>query len=785
MVTKGSQSDETTLLRAFRFTDLSNSGYITPDGFLRALTKLGVNLVNSDNVLEYFNLYDKAHNGKINYKELITEIYSPLEIKRRNIMKEEKELQGSGKKSGKEKFNLISTKFKQKIEQNLEKNTNFIKKLKNEILSQGINTIFDLEKSLKKIDVDNSGKVDLDEFNRVISENGINLTPDDIKLVFSCFDPSRNGKIYYEDFINIIIDDMNEKRRNLINEIFYKNNRNEKGNLDMKTFFNLINATKLGEDRTDEFKDNFTTHHDYMGKDNGGDISYGEFLNFFKIISMYHKEDFEFENFIKNIFNLKSDDKGQSRDFLESFEKLKKLIIELGSNGIIELLRNYKAVDPSNTAKLDYEEFNEVIKNTLKGKIKLITKEELQLIFSIYDTNNENVIEFPKFISEILDMKSMSQSRKEHLKKIFEHIDYEGKQSLDINELITLYKTPSNSMNPIPDLIDSLITYHHIERGNRNPLISLDDFIKFYNYINILIPETKNDKLFIEYTSETWPLYDKTFEERKNMVKIDGEGLGKQKNRNALQKFQPEQKVPFGVIKDKINYNLNDNNAMIKYNVNKLDDIVSHLRDDLIHKGILGILSMRRNFILLDENSSKTIDFKEFKKYFKKFRYSLSDVEIQNLFNFFDKEHTGFIQYDEFIQHICGNLSKFRTNLLKQVFESIDKNEKGYITVGEMREGFTPSAHPLVRQGKRAEDEILGEFLDILEYHFNLLFEKNEDESDVNDIKVDFDEFCEFYKNISICIEDDKYFEVMLLSVWGIKKDGKTLYQRTWNKQDL
>ena len=31
---------------------------------------------------------------------------------------------------------------------------------------------------------------------------------------------------------------------------------------------------------------------------------------------------------------------------------------------------------------------------------------------------------------------------------------------------------------------------------------------------------------------------------------------------------------------------------------------------------------------------------------------------------------------------------------------------------------------------------------------------------------------------------DDKYFEVMVMSEWGIKKDGKSLYQRTWNKQD-
>ena len=111
-----------------------------------------------------------------------------------------------------------------------------------------------------------------------------------------------------------------------------------------------------------------------------------------------------------------------------------------------------------------------------------------------------------------------------------------------------------------------------------------------------------------------------------------------------------------------------------------------------------------------------------------------------------------------------------------------------------MRESYNPKEHPLVRQGKRSEDEILGDFIDVLEYHFNLLNEKNEDNVDinekneenaeVNDIKIDFEDFCDFYKTISICIEEDKYFEIMVMSVWGIKKDGRTLYQRTWNKQD-
>ena len=127
---------------------------------------------------------------------------------------------------------------------------------------------------------------------------------------------------------------------------------------------------------------------------------------------------------------------------------------------------------------------------------------------------------------------------------------------------------------------------------------------------------------------------------------------------------------------------------------------------------------------------------------------------------------------------------QFRMDILKLVFEKLDKEETGFITVGQLRESYNPREHPLVRQGKRSEDEILGDFIDILEYHFTLLNEKNDENVDVNEIKIDFDDFCDFYKTISVCIEEDKYFEVLVLSVWGIKKEGKSLYQRTWNKKE-
>ena len=803
-----------TLLKAFKFTDLNNSGYCNPENFLRAFARLGINIINRDNVLDYFNLYDNEHTGRINYKDFITEIFRPAELKRRKIIENEKKIISESEseenkvKKEKRKYNLTSSGFRQRIEQNLDDNQNLVKKFKEEIISQGINTIFDIQKLLSKIDVDNSGRIDNEEFTRICSENNINLIPDEIKTFFTCFDPSRTGKVFYQDILNIIYGELNQLRENMVSELFNSLPKNNLSNVDLKTVLRSFDKNKLNPEVIEDYKDNFISHHDFFGKGRT-DVTYDEFINFFEIMSLYYKEDSDFESFIKNSFNPQSEEsldileenKEEKKDesanikkepnVLESLDKLRNNIIKQGAKGVTNILKNFKNADLSGSNGVDLDEFITVIQNVQNKNTEdytnNLTVKEIHNLFNTYDIEEKGIMEYKKFLSDLFQLKSMPESRKEHLKNIYEHLDFEHKQALDINELISLYKKPeSTDQNPIPDLIETFDIFHNILRGSRNPLVTLDDFILYYNYMNILIPQTKNDKLFLDLTSEGWRLDDKSFDERKNLVinRTGGLGLGKQKNREAMNKIVGSNKAPFGTDKEKINYNLNEEEATIQYNENKIEDLIGHLKYILFQRGPRGIMSIKRTFMLIDENSDKRISFTEFEKMFKRYRFNLTQNGINNLFNYFDKDKSGFIDYSEFLNGIVGELSDFRKNVLKQVFQKLDKEEKGYITVKQLREAYDPRGNPLVRQGKRSAEEILGDFIDILEYHFSLLNEKNEENEEVNDIKIDFDEFCEFYKTISISVEEDKYFEIMVMSEWGIKKDGKSLYQKDWNQQD-
>ena len=71
--------------------------------------------------------------------------------------------------------------------------------------------------------------------------------------------------------------------------------------------------------------------------------------------------------------------------------------------------------------------------------------------------------------------------------------------------------------------------------------------------------------------------------------------------------------------------------------------------------------------------------------------------------------------------------------------------------------------HPDVRSGKRTEAQVLAEFMQTFEQHHSLASEGGN-----GDEKVTFEEFLEYYNNISCSIENDAYFDLMISNAWQL-----------------
>ena len=196
------------------------------------------------------------------------------------------------------------------------------------------------------------------------------------------------------------------------------------------------------------------------------------------------------------------------------------------------------------------------------------------------------------------------------------------------------------------------------------------------------------------------------------------------------------------------------------------------LREALSKRGVRGIFSMARSFRIMDDDRSFSLDWEEFNKGMNDFRVPLGPDQRMALFRAFDVNNNNTICYDEFLRGVVGEMSAFRVGLVKQAFRILDRDGSGVVNVDDLRGVYNGKFHPDVVAGKKSEDEVLQEWLDTFEDHYNIRHQSQSDGT------VTLDEFIEYYSWVSMSIYLDSYFELMMKSAWNL--DGTRVTQKGW-----
>ena len=105
----------------------------------------------------------------------------------------------------------------------------------------------------------------------------------------------------------------------------------------------------------------------------------------------------------------------------------------------------------------------------------------------------------------------------------------------------------------------------------------------------------------------------------------------------------------------------------------------------------------------MDDNNTKTLDREEFRKALRDFKIDVPDDQIIVVFNAFDLNRDGTIDYDEFLRIIRGDLSQARLSLVKKAFQKLDRDGSGVVEIDDIRDVYNASKHPDVISGKKTE----------------------------------------------------------------------------------
>ena len=79
----GNTSEETVLIRAFKYFDLDKTGFSDIDTFLSIVNKVGITSLNDDEIAERFSSFDEEKKGEIDYREFVSELFEKKSLSKK------------------------------------------------------------------------------------------------------------------------------------------------------------------------------------------------------------------------------------------------------------------------------------------------------------------------------------------------------------------------------------------------------------------------------------------------------------------------------------------------------------------------------------------------------------------------------------------------------------------------------------------------------------------------------------------------------------------------------
>ena len=730
----------------FKYFDINSTGASSFQDFIKVNKKLGIvnNITNLEKIFLYFAEPDTSF---LIYKKFCQNIFyyfSPN--KKDNLVKNK-----NNNYYIKESFIDILTR---KI---LEKRGNF--------------TLLELIKNIKIIDYENSNIIFFNDFINALKRTNIILTEEEKEAAFIHYDFLRNKNLHYHNMINLLINQFwTEEKNRLCEELFlsltnygkqcisiyhiqklFKNLLNDKNDfIDFIEKYILINKNNSLEPISlkdfiilfkyycfGEYNPDFLKQMNYLiNKNNSSNNNYNCNCDKYSKINNYfnHKDipkikvkhnyskSVEKEITENNVYN-------KNNNINKIISKIKSTFIEYGRKSFFNFIKQFKYYE-TNDNLITRNNFRKVF---TEFNIKL-TSEEIDSIFNKFGIDySKNYLYHEDFIKYI-SVKYLNKKRDNLIKYIYEVLfKNKGKNNNDIT--IQYLKDEYNAKNNYfiknetdnyLEFIDCLEIYHFCYKGNKYDTLSQKEFVEFYRLISFLI---NNDNDFINLISNEWRI-----------------------NNNYLNS----------------NFSTKEENGITnnnKINFKEENYFLVELKNELIKKGVKGLLNIHWNFLRFCSDVSR-ITLNDFINIMNLNHINFTSNEFKDIFNYFSN-NTKYLDYNRLIRFFKKELNESKLNIVEKIFLSLkyeNSEENDEVPLYILKIKYKAKKHPDVIGGRKTEDEKIKEFKECFDINYNIF---NTNTNYNNSMKlVDFDMFANFYEYVSFIYDDDKEFKNLLISTW-------------------
>ena len=700
------------LISALKFYDFSNSMVLDKDQFIRGVLRTGLCGFNISDLAKVFDLYDPNKTGYINYLNFSRYLYGKEEL---IPIAGNKEIDDTNAKSDIDKSKFVPPGlYERNIDLNDIENNSDIKINKTNLNEINNNNI-DLQNKPKRVN-----------YHMTKSQSQIMpQTKKDFQIEKEISKEKENNDINQQETKNI------NYFKNLVNILRSKINTNNG-----ITYYSFAHHLKSNEDKstkTTSLETLISTLELLQININTDDV-----INFFACL------DYE-----------------QTGKVLTE-EILRIILGEISENRKIAIITKFSEMDKDKTGYLPIKFLKNVFNAKfhpdcfLKQKPENEVFDEFMFTFEVFcflkNISPEKNISYRDFVEYYTPISSSIQDDNYFNDILLGswNIDEEKHNKKIINEI--------NMNNPNANQLNNEICNNNmINQNNQNNNIQIEQ----RNNFQISQNQNPNANQIFKNSYYTPP-----FSPDKKLGKIRYNPITNEFTTSP--KYQ-QRNINLNPNIDTINnnafYNIkNNNNNVNTINTQELPSI-KKLRNLLANRGMKSIFIIQRMLYIYDKNQSGEIPFEKLCDIFEIYNINIAREEIFEFFEFLDKEHKGLIKYNDLIMILINNVNENRIILIQNLFDKIRKG-KEYILLNDIKKYFNPDKYPDVLEQKKTSDEIAFDFIDSLEifkeYNINL---KNE--SIINGIMT-YNDFENYFKEISLSIIDDKIFDYIINFCWEV-----------------
>ena len=217
-------------------------------------------------------------------------------------------------------------------------------------------------------------------------------------------------------------------------------------------------------------------------------------------------------------------------------------------------------------------------------------------------------------------------------------------------------------------------------------------------------------------------------------------------------KFQEDQNIFYFVTSPGKEYAL----PIEELNKFTIQDMISEIKAKIHERSASGGLrGLSKIFKAMDNNNNGKLDLDDFRWGLMDFGLQLTKEEAQQVLDHFDRDGNGQVDFKEFLGTLRGPLPECRKKIVRAAYDKLDVNKDGKVKLDDIAKLYDVSSHPDIVGGRKSAEQVFVEFMGMWD-------------TQKRDAIISFDEFCEYYADVSASVDYDDYFTSMIKSAWKL-----------------